>query len=240
MSNPNEPRRRSRLPFVIVGVVVVLAAIAAIVWFLVLPEDDDPVADLKESVGSGESVATDDLDGTWRIVAGSGDETTFAGYLVEEVFAQGARHVTASGRSTAVTGEATVSGGTVTAVSITVDTTELESDQGRRDNAIRSRGLETDRFPEATFELTEPVELPTGMTDGNVSKATVTGDLTLHGVTRSVTVPLDVRPLGDAFTVLARIPVDFADYDIEAPSVGGFVEVEDNGQIELRINFARG
>ena len=50
---------------------------------------------------------------------------------------------------------ATLSEGT-----ITVDTTTLTSDEDRRDNRLRSEGLETDEYPTATFTLTQPVRCP--------------------------------------------------------------------------------
>lgn len=231
----------SRLPFIIGGVVVVAIAVAAIVWFFVLPDDADPVADLKEDAGSGETVEVEEggLDGTWTVVPGSDEEGTFAGYLVDEVFASGAREVTANGRSSAVEGTLTVADGSVTDAEVVVDTTQLRSDQGRRDNAIKTRGLQTEQFPEARFELSEPVTLPTDMADGKVATVPVEGKLTLRDQTQDVSVDLDVRPLGDEFTILGRIPIAFADYGIEAPNIGGFVSVEDEGQIELRINFGR-
>lgn len=232
-------RSRSRIPLIAAIVTAVLIAIAAVVWFWVLPDDDEPVADLREDAGDGAVVDATDLDGTWSVVPGPAGEGTFAGYLVTEQFAAGAHEVTATGRTPAVEGTLTVENGTVTTGSIDADLTLLTSDEGRRDQQIRERGLETNRFPDASFTLTEPVDLPTDLTDGRVTVLTVTGDLLLHGVTRSVTVDLDVRPLDDEFTLLGRIPIRFADHDIEAPDIAGFVSVADEGQIELRINLAR-
>ena len=63
-----------------------------------------------------------------------------------------------------------------------------------RDNIIKSRGLETDAFPTATFELTQPVELPEGIdTAGASVPFSATGNLTLHGVTKAVTLDFDAR-----------------------------------------------
>jgi hypothetical protein len=38
--------------------------------------------------------------------------------------------------------------------------------------------------------------------------------------------------------VAGTAPIDFADFDIEAPSVGGFVTVEENGTLEFRLHLA--
>jgi polyisoprenoid-binding protein YceI len=113
----------------------------------------------------------------------------------------------------------------------------LESDEDRRDNAIRNRGLETEKFPEATFALTGPLELPSPPTAGQDVSVTATGDLTLHGVTKPVQVPVQARWNGGTIEVLGNIDIAFADYDIDPPSVGGFVSVEDEGEIELQLTF---
>jgi polyisoprenoid-binding protein YceI len=170
-------------------------------------------------------------------VVRTGDDT-FVGYRVRETFAGVSVAQDAVGRTNDVQGELTVEGeSTVTAATVTAGLQALESDEDRRDNAIRSRGIETDRFPESTFALRGPLELPSPPSPGSEVSATASGDLTLHGVTRPVDVPVEARWSGTTIEVVGTIPVNFADYDIEAPSVGGFVSVEDEGEIELQLTF---
>jgi polyisoprenoid-binding protein YceI len=66
----------------------------------------------------------------------------------------------------------------------------------------------------------------------------LTGDLTLHGVTKSVTFDLQAQRL-DATTieVLGEIPIHFPDYDIANPS-GGPAQVGDDGTLEFLVRFA--
>ena len=66
---------------------------------------------------------------------------------------------------------------------------------------MQSRILETSQFPTATFELTEPVDFGTEPADLEEITAEATGDLTVHGVTNSVTVDLVARRNGDAIEV---------------------------------------
>jgi polyisoprenoid-binding protein YceI len=47
-----------------------------------------------------------------------------------------------------------------------------------------------------------------------------TGELTLHGVTRSVTIPLAARRDGSTLAVDGSLTVTFADYGIDDPSGG--------------------
>ena len=96
-----------------------------------------------------------------------------------------------------------------------------------------------DRFPEATFVLAEPIDLGGPPQVGEEVEATATGDLTLHGVTRSVEVPLEARWSGDTIDVIGTLPIVFADYDIDPPNIANFVTVEDEGEMELQLTFAR-
>ncbi|CAN5256014.1 hypothetical protein BH20ACT3_BH20ACT3_08480 [soil metagenome] len=227
---------RSELPIILAAVVAVL--VVGVGAFLLLTRDtSDPELTLTDSAeGSGETVDTDALDGPWAVVPGPDGEATQAGYRVDEVFAAGAREATANGRTYTVTGTLTVADNAVTEATFTVDVTTLTSDEDRRDNAIRTRGLETDSYPEATFELTEPIELPE-IVDGATVDIPATGELTLRDVTNEVTMDLTVRAVGDRFTVQGAAPVAFADYGIEAPSIGDFVTVEDNGSFEFVVNL---
>ena len=169
-----------------------------------------------------------------------GDEV-FAGYRVTEQFAGETIEKTAVGRSRAVTGTVVVAaegqGATISDASVEVDMTQLTSDSDRRDNRIRGDGLETDAFPTATFELTQPIELATAPELGVPFDVQATGNLTLHGVTKEVTIPLSVRWSGEFIDVAGQLPIVMADFQINPPNVGGFVSVAEDGVLELQLSF---
>ena len=73
---------------------------------------------------------------------------------------------------------------------MSADLATLQSDQSMRDGQLARQGIQTDQFPTATFVLTEPIELGTLPAEGEEVTATAVGDLTLHGVTQSVSIPL--------------------------------------------------
>lgn len=180
--------------------------------------------------------AADGLTGTWTIVEGE------AGYRVRETFLQQQADTDAVGRTSDVTGGLVVEGTdgapTLTEGSIEVDMTTLESDEGRRDNQLRGRGIQTDTFPTSTFELTGPVALPADFGTADVD-ITFPGRLTLHGVTRDVEIAAQARVQDDGTVVVAgSLPIVFADYDIEAPNVAGLIAVQDNGVMEFRVVLA--
>jgi polyisoprenoid-binding protein YceI len=201
------------------------------------------------SLSTSEPLATGDIEfaGTWTVDNTSGEfdrgnevyTRSYAGYRVNEQLANiGANE--AVGRTDDVTGTMTIAETSITDVEVEVDMTSLESDQDRRDGAIQRRGLETERFPTATFELTEPIAVGKEPETGQRITADATGDFTLHGVTKRITVPIEARWTGDKITVTSSFDVAFPDYDIEAPTVPGRVlSVEDTGTVELQLNFVK-
>ncbi len=104
---------------------------------------------------------------------------------------------------------------------------------------MRSVGLETDRFPAATFVSAAPIEVPATVVSGGVARAQVPGDLTIHGVTKRVTIPLDVKADGSQVEVAGSLTFPFDDFGMSPPDVGGIVTVESNPTLELKLVLTR-
>ncbi|WP_421083264.1 YceI family protein [Rothia nasimurium] len=168
------------------------------------------------------------LAGTWQVSEGSQ-----AGYRVDEVL--NGENITVTGRTSDVTGTITVSeaGSTLESASFTVDVTTIATDSERRDNYFRQNTVKADQNPTATLNITQPVELGTPAA-GEAITVDVTGELTLAGVTQTVTFPVQVAGDGNQLQIAASVPLTFADYGIEAPSLG-FVSVEETGAIEVQL-----
>src|SRR5207237_3741467 len=113
----------------------------------------------------------------------------FVGYRVQEQLA-GIGASTAVGRTPNVSGTLTLSGTTVTAVEVTANLFTLQSDDDRRDGQLRRQALETSQYPNATFKLTQPIELGSLPADGATLSESAQGELTLHGVRRPISVEL--------------------------------------------------
>jgi polyisoprenoid-binding protein YceI len=183
------------------------------------------------------------FDGTWTVdtEAGSLEDgtATFAGYRIEEELG-GIGANTAVGRTQEVDGTMIVAGTTATELTVTVDMTTLRSDDERRDSQLATRGLETARFPTATFVLTEPIVLDEIPEEGESISTTAVGELTLHGVTQTVEVDVDAQWTGEHIEVAATLDVALADYDIEPPTGFLVLSIADTGTIELHLLFERG
>ena len=211
------------------------------------PASPTPAASVAATAGAdtpasspATSTAVDgDVAGTWNVAADS-----VAGYRVREQLANLPAESDAVGRTDQVTGSITVESDgtttTLTAADLTVDMTSLTSDESRRDNRLRREGLETDTYPTATFTLTAPVEVPAAALTGTPSDVTLTGDLTLHGVTKSVQIPAQAQLVDGTIQVAGSITFPLSDYGIVAPNIGGFiVSIADDGTLEFLVNFSK-
>jgi polyisoprenoid-binding protein YceI len=180
---------------------------------------------------SSSTPAATGVDGEWSVASGS-----TVGYRAEEIlFGQSA---VGAGRTSDVTGTMTITGTTVESADFTADLTTLKSDSDNRDGQVQDRILETAQFPEATLALTEPIELASVPEDLAEITVQATGDLTIHGVTKSVTFDLKARRNGETIEVNGSIPITWSDYEIDSPS-GGPAQVADDGEMEFLITFTR-
>lgn len=176
--------------------------------------------------------------GTWTVASGSQ-----AGYRVREQLASLAAPSDAVGRTSSITGSVTItqsgSSFTVAAASLTVNVNTLTSDRAMRDQRLHQMGLESDRYPTATFELTTPIALPAGATSGEVINVSATGQLTIHGVTKTVTIPIQARLSGSQIEIAGSITFPFSEFGMTPPSIGGFVSVQDNATMEFDLKLAQ-
>jgi polyisoprenoid-binding protein YceI len=186
------------------------------------------------------------LDGTWSVDprVGSFDydaddfSGSWVGYRVqEELVSVGG--TTAVGRTPRVTGSLTIDGTTITQASFEADLTTLESDQSMRDGQLGRQGIETDRFPTATFVLTEPIELGTLPAVGEDIEFTAVGDLTIHGVTRNVSIPLHAALHEGIIAAAGSLTFTWQDFGMERPSAQRVVSLADDVTMEAQLFFSQ-
>lgn len=222
----------------IVAGVLVLGGVAAVAGPIVYRDvivgepESAPTVTVAPSATATAGTEASDLSGDWTVADGS-----FAGYRVDEVL--NGTDVTVTGRTSDVAGSLTVDGLSLTAASLEVDVASIATDSGNRDEYFRSNAMRTGEFPTATFVLTDPVAVDAAPVVGGVQTVEATGELTLAGVTRTVTVDLEAVWNGSDGQVAGSIPITFADFGVEAPNLG-FVSVEPEGFIEFSLVVARG
>jgi polyisoprenoid-binding protein YceI len=224
-------------------VVLVLALGGGYLLFTSRTSDSPPPAALDPAPSTTAAQAAQDQadgqttpDGTWRVRE---DGSSYVGYRVKEQLAFLDSPNEAVGRSKAVAGTMEVAGDQVESARIEADLTQLTSDESRRDNAIRSRGLESEQYPTATLELAGPVRLEGAPEQGQDVTGTGTGRLTVHGVTREVDLTLKGRWSGSTIQVVGQLPVKMSDFQIEPPRFGPVVSIEDSLAVDFNLVFER-
>jgi polyisoprenoid-binding protein YceI len=148
----------------------------------------------------------------------------------------------AVGETTAVTGSLVLADdGSVVAEesSFTVDLTTLKTDNDRRDGYVQRRTLETEAYPEATMVVQELRDLPFPIPTSGTHSFTISGELTLHGVSRATVWEVTADFGEETITGQARTAFDFAAFNMAVPSVARVLSVADDIRLELDFRLAR-
>lgn len=250
------PSRRRRWRWLALAVIVPVLLAAAGLWWFVLRHDAPAEVSLDQALAGIESTPTTPApaapattaaapaagaaDGTWKVdrsITNAQGSGSFTGFRIDEVLVSVGK-ATAVGRTPSVDGTITVSGATVTAAQIAADLTDITTNDSRRDSAVQ-RALATTRYPDATFVLTQPIQVGSVPADGQRITVPATGDLTIRGVTKSVTVELQAQLQGDVLVVIGSAPVALADYGVTAPTAPVVASVADEGTFEFQLYFRR-
>ncbi len=237
---PRRPKTRRGALAAIGGTVVALAvAGAALIYFVIFPTSSPPPFKLtSQKTASASSTSPGAIAGRWTIASGSQ-----AGYRVREKLAFLPALSDAVGRTSAITGDAMfadVKGTlTVTAASFVIDVSTLKSNEQLRDEHIRTIGLQSATYPKATFVLTTPLALGAGALGGGVVKVSVTGVVNIHGTARRLTIPLQMRVTSSRIQAVGSLTFPWGEFNMTAPSVGGFVNVSSTATMEFDLNLAR-
>lgn len=232
-------RRGKWLLLIIPALVVVFVVGGTFVYIHFIAPDpapkltfaDPPASSASSDPGDPALTAAGAIDGTWKVSDGSKVQ-----YRIKETL--NGQDNEATGADTAVTGQLTFGGTTVSAASFSVDMTQFSSDEDLRDDQFQHRIMNTSKFPTATFELTAPIVLAAIPENLTQVTAHVSGTLTLHGTSKPVTFDLLARRNGAHLEVNGTIPITFTDYGIVSPS-GGPAKVGLNGDLEFLLIFTK-
>ncbi len=196
------PARRTRcrpIKLAIATTLVVPVAAVAGAWALFFTPGSPPALELSPNTGEAAGGVP---SGLWSVGEGS-----VAGYRVWEKLLRLPAWNDGVGRTTAVTGAFRLSRDrsalrVEAGMRVDVDVSELKSDEDRRDDHMRTMTIETDLFPTASFVTTSDILLPPELISGGAASVTVPGDLTIHGVTRAVAIPLRAQHTGGRIEVV--------------------------------------
>ena len=172
-------------------------------------------------------------------LAAQGNEARF---VVREQLAGAELPNDAVGVTSAITGGITLDArGMVdsSASRISVDLTTLTSDRSRRDNFIKRRTIVTDSFPTAELVVTGIRGLPATLPASGTMTLVLTGNLTIHGVTRPSTWDVTARVEGESILGQAVTRIKFGDFGMTQPRVAVVLSVVDDIRLEYDFHFVR-
>lgn len=120
-----------------------------------------------------------------------------------------------------------------------VDLASLRTGIDQRDRDMRDEFLQTSRFPKA-FLIIDSLEKPSGaLTNGSSITADVKGSFEVHGVRRSIRVPVTMKLDGEGrLRVTGRFSVPFADFAISRPQ-RLFLKLGDTANVYFDMGFER-
>lgn len=181
------------------------------------------------------------VTGNWTVTSSS-----VAGYRVKELFVGETSKHDAVARTSTLSGGLTVSGDSsgyqVSAITLTAVLTGLTSvdsvagrDVTQRDFFV-SRQMDLQQFPNAVF--TASSASVAGTVTSTPTNTSVSGKLTIHGVTKDVTATVKAQATGGKIEIAGSVPIVMTDFGISPPAVP-FTAVDSQVTIEFDIFLAR-
>jgi len=134
------------------------------------------------------------------------------------------------------TGEAQITPGSITPASLEitakaaslVETRDVFTEPQKQiiNKELREIVLEPDKYPDIVFKSTSVTGKATG---ADVYALQIDGNLTLHGVTRPITIPTEVTLTGNDMRARGKFSIDRDDFGVKATSAfHGMVRVRNN------------
>ncbi len=248
-----------RFTRILIGAAVVLVAAAAGGWWFFIREDaklatNAPAipADLKQTPlatsAGGSTPAASGTVGTSGTTTTTGDGLTFkilserseAAYFADEKLASLPLPSKAKGSTKDVTGQFRLTANgfdldTSQPTTFAVNLKTLASDKSMRDTRVQNLGLETSKYPTATFTAAKVSGFDPQLAAGEEQTLQLSGTLDLHGVKKDVVWEVKAKRDGAIITALATLTFDFADFNIPVLNIANFVSVEDAVTLQVQI-----
>lgn len=116
--------------------------------------------------------------------------------------------------------------------SLAVDLRTLDTGITLRNDHLRENYLEVDKAPGFDMATLSDIDLKGMNTDAPEGKGSFTASLTLHGVKKTVSGPVEIRKTGSGLRVKASFPVNLSDHSIPEPRYLG-VGVKNTVRVEV-------
>ena len=104
-------------------------------------------------------------------------------------------------------------------VVIIVKMTDFKFEKKRMQEHFNENYVESERYPKATFNWTITNNVEIDYTTSGTYKVQVTGDMTIHGITRVISTKGSVEVTGQGITARTEFQLNPEDYNIKIPKV---------------------
>lgn len=118
----------------------------------------------------------------------------------------------------------TVAGNAITNVKFSTPVKALVSTKGKMMDNKAHKALNIEKAPNITFTATSM----------NVGKSTVTGKLSIAGVTKTISLPVTITKKGNDYVIDATETVKMSDYGMERP---GALGMKAGDEVKIKINI---
>ncbi len=229
------PRRRRWIRWLtwIIGVVVSITVLIAVGTSIYVHVSTAPAAlTLPTDVGPGSAASSGPVsaDGVWRAGPGS-----VVGWRIEQVLIGQQSPIV--GRTDKVWGSITVSGGSVTQGSFSVDMASLTSSTSK---TTQRTVFDVSTYPTATVVLTGPITLGAIPAAGVVERFPAAANITMHGLTHPVHFTFSVERFAADVYVLADITFPYGIWSISAQGVPFLADLQSPATIEVLLHLTHG
>ncbi|HWN96322.1 MAG TPA: YceI family protein [Methylomirabilota bacterium] len=210
------------------NILLLAAPLALLVGCSKNPAENVPAAQVESATNATAEAKTGGAPGgsTRSFAFGTnGSSIEFVGSKVTGKHAGGFRNF--AGELSIVNGRVADTGNKVV-----IDTTSLWSDSGRLTGHLKSPDFfDTAKFPTATFTTTSVQQ--------NTTNWTVTGNLTLHGMTKQIAFPADIQVSDDTATTFAQFFLNRFDFEMKYPGKADDL-IRQEVVLRLKINAKPG
>ena len=119
-------------------------------------------------------------------------------------------------------------------LTVTLKPGDFDSGNFIRDTNARRTVFETNEYPEITFTAEGIAAEGNSLADGERKAVNLRGDLTMHGVTNEVRLPVSVSRDGATLTATGAFSVLLSDYEMKRPS---FLSNTVNDEVTLEFDI---
>lgn len=140
------------------------------------------------------------------------------------------------GKGNAPKGSIRVEGSKASGV-ITFDLSSLDTGMSLRNQHMKEKYLETDRYPTAKLTIKDLI-VPQSLREGDGTETvTFTAPLSLHGVEKDVTVKSSLRRTGEQMSIDANFKTRLEHFNISAPSFAGVtIPVAEDIEVTVKLS----